>query len=155
LAAVPGRHVHTEGRKLVDVAREWGMAPSETALELLISTRLAVGCVLAQPPTNSAESVAKLLRHPSHMGGSDAIYAGGHPHPRGWGAFAKFLADHVRTAGDWTWSEAENHLASAASDRFNLNRGKVTPQAIADLSLIDPGAVTDRATYDNPRQVAH
>ncbi len=154
LAAVSGRHVDTEGRKLVDVAREWGITPAETALELLISTRLAVGCVFAQPPTNSAESVAMLLRHPSHMGGSDAIYAGGHPHPRGWGAFAKFLADHVRTAGDWTWKEAEHHLATAASNRFSLERGQLAVGAIADIALIDPDNVTDRATYADPRQLA-
>ena len=154
LAAVPGRHAQTEGRKLVDVARAWGMTPSETALELLISTRLAVGCVFAQPPTNSAESVAMLLRHPSHMGGSDAIYAGGHPHPRGWGAFAKFLADHVRAAGDWTWQEAEHHLGTAAGNRFNLERGQLEFCAIADIALIDPDNVTDRATYADPRQPA-
>lgn len=155
LAAVPGKYQDVEGQRLVDLAAQWRVSPAEAAIELLANSALAVGAVFEQPPTNSAESVAQLLRHPSHMGGSDAIYAGGHPHPRGWGAFAKFLADHVRSQGDWTWSEAERHLASASSDRFNLNRGKVAPQAIADLSLIDPDTVTDRATYDAPRRVAH
>ncbi|HLS03666.1 MAG TPA: amidohydrolase family protein [Actinomycetales bacterium] len=154
LAAVPGKYERVEGQKLIDVAAEWDMSPAETALELLRSTRLAVGCVFAQPPTNSAASVAQLLRHEAHMGGSDAIYAGGHPHPRGWGAFAKFLADHVRAAGDWSWEQAEQHLARAAGDRFHLGRGRLKVGSVADVVLIDPDTVADRATYEDPRQTA-
>jgi hypothetical protein len=40
------------------------------------------------------------------MAGSDAVYQGGHPHPRGWGAFARLLGRHVRELGDWTWEQA-------------------------------------------------
>src|SRR5690625_2006068 len=154
LAAVPGKYVHAEGKKLVDVADELGMTPAETALELLASTRLAVGAVFAQPPTNSAESVEMLLRHPAHMGGSDAIYAGGHPHPRGWGAFAKFLAEHVREKGNWTWQDAQRHLSESAGSRFKLDRGVLAVGEVADIALVNPEEVSDPATYDDPRALA-
>ena len=149
----------TEGRTLPDVAARLGLSLAETAVRLLVATRLRASCVFAQPPTNSPESVRAMLRHPAHVGGSDAIYApvggGGRPHPRGWGAFARFLAEHVRTLGDWTWHDAVTHLSARPAARFGLaGRGAVVPGAVADLALVDPDRVRDEATYEDPRRPA-
>ncbi|GII99262.1 N-acyl-D-amino-acid deacylase [Sediminihabitans luteus] len=155
MANVPGEHAWTEGLTLPDVAARLGLAPADAALTLLVSTGLRAGCVFAQPPTNSPDSVRALLRHRAHMGGSDAIYGGGMPHPRGWGAFARFLAEHVRTLGDWTWADAAHHLAAAPAARFGFaGRGTLVPGSVADLSLVDPAAVQDVASYDAPRRPA-
>ncbi|GED09711.1 N-acyl-D-amino-acid deacylase family protein [Cellulosimicrobium cellulans] len=148
-----------EGRTLPDVAARLGMTPAQAAVHLLVATRLRASCVFAQPPTNSPESVRALLRHRAHVGGSDAIYApvggGGRPHPRGWGAFARFLAEHVRTLGDWTWHDAVTHLSTRPAERFALaGRGVVAPGAVADLALVDPDRVRDEATYEDPRRPA-
>lgn len=153
MASVPGEHVWAEGLSLVEVARRLALSPADTAVELLVSTGLRAGCVFAQPPTNSAASVLALSTHPAQMGGSDAIYAGGRPHPRGWGAFARMLAQ-VRS-GDWTWSEAQHHLSTAAARRFGLaGRGSLEVGSVADVALVDPGTVRDLATYDEPRRLA-
>ncbi|WPF83162.1 amidohydrolase family protein [Sanguibacter sp. 4.1] len=153
MASVPGEHVWAEGLSLVEVARRLNLSPADTAVELLVSTGLRAGCVFAQPPTNSAASVLALSTHPAQMGGSDAIYAGGRPHPRGWGAFARMLAQ-VRS-GDWTWSEAQHHLSTAAARRFGLaGRGSLEVGSVADVALVDPGTVRDLATYDEPRRLA-
>ena len=144
-----------EGMTVPDVAARLGLTPAEAAVHLLVATRLRASCVFAQPPTNSPESVRALLRHGAHVGGSDAIYAGGRPHPRGWGAFARFLAEHVRTLGDWTWHDAVTHLSTRPAERFALTgRGVVTPGAVADLALVDPDRVRDEATYEDPRRPA-
>ncbi|QJW36053.1 N-acyl-D-amino-acid deacylase family protein [Cellulosimicrobium protaetiae] len=144
-----------EGMTLPDVAARLGLAPAEAAVRLLVATHLRASCVFAQPPTNSPESVRALLRHDAHVGGSDAIYAGGRPHPRGWGAFARFLAEHVRTLGDWTWHDALTHLSTRPAARFALaGRGVVVPGAVADLALVDPDRVRDEATYEDPRRPA-
>jgi N-acyl-D-amino-acid deacylase len=149
----------TEGMTLPDVAARLGLSPADAAVHLLVATRLRASCVFAQPPTNSPESVRALLRHRAHVGGSDAIYApvggGGRPHPRGWGAFARFLAEHVRTLGDWTWHDAVTHLSTRPAARFALTgRGVVAPGAVADLALVDPDQVRDEATYEDPRRPA-
>ncbi|SDC92587.1 N-acyl-D-amino-acid deacylase [Sanguibacter gelidistatuariae] len=155
MAAVPGELNWTEGMTLPDVAARLGLSPADAAVELLVSTGLRAGCVFAQPPTNSPESVRTLLRHGAHMGGSDAIYAGGRPHPRGWGAFARFLSEHVRDLGDWTWADAQDHLSTAAARRFGFtDRGQLLPGMAADVVLVDPDRVRDEATYENPRQLA-
>jgi N-acyl-D-amino-acid deacylase len=96
-----------------------------------------------------------LLRHPAHMGGSDGIYRGGHPHPRGWGTFARLLGRHVRDLGDWTWEQAALHLAGHPARRFRLHgRGLLLPGYAADVVVVDPVAVADQATYQTPRELA-
>jgi N-acyl-D-amino-acid deacylase len=143
----------TEGLRLSDAAAKAGLAPADLALELLLVE--GVGCIFDQPPTNSEESVRALLRHPAHMAGSDGIYRGGHPHPRGYGAFARLLARHVRELGDWTWPEAVVHLAARPAARFGLtDRGGIRVGKVADLIVLDPATVADRATYDSPRDLA-
>ena len=43
------------------------------------------------------------MRHPAHVVGSDGILVGGQPHPRGWGAHARFLSHYVRDLGLLSW----------------------------------------------------
>lgn len=150
-ASVPGPLAWAEGLTLPDAAARLGLSPADAVVELLVTTGLRASCVFEQPPTNSAESVRALANHPAHLGGSDAIYSGGRPHPRGWGAFARFLAEHVGS-GDWTWHDAAEHLAGRAARRFGLaGRGASAPGSVADVVLVDPGAVRDLATYEEPR----
>jgi N-acyl-D-amino-acid deacylase len=144
-----------EGLPLVAVADRSGGTPAETCVALLRDTRLEAGCVFGQPPTSSEESVRALLRHPAHMGGSDGIYLGGHPHPRGWGAFARVLGRHVRELGDLSWPEAIVHLAAHPARRFRFtDRGLLRVGAAADVALIDGDAMREVASYEQPRRPA-
>ncbi len=146
-----------EGMGMVAAAERAQMEPAEFCRRLLIDTRLEAGVVSARPDEGPAgeESVRRILRHPSHTGGSDGIYVGGHPHPRGWGAFARFLGRHVRELGDWSWEQAVVHLASHPARRFGLDdRGLVRPGCVADLIVFDPVTVADLATYAAPRTPA-
>ncbi|TMR88071.1 N-acyl-D-amino-acid deacylase family protein, partial [Nonomuraea basaltis] len=118
----------TEGLSMVAAAERAGVEPAELCRRLLTETRLEAGAVTARPDEGpeGEESVRRMLRHPSHTGGSDGIYVGGHPHPRGFGAFARFLGRHVRELGDWTWEQAVVHLAAHPARQFGLaDRGLV------------------------------
>jgi N-acyl-D-amino-acid deacylase len=130
----------SEGLTMVEAAERAGQKPAEFCRRLLIETELEAGCVSARPDEGpeGEDSVRRMLRHPSHTGGSDGIYVGGHPHPRGFGAFARFLGRHVRELGDWSWPEAIVHLASHPARRFGLDdRGLVRSGFAADLVVID------------------
>jgi N-acyl-D-amino-acid deacylase len=151
-----------EGMALPDAARQAGRKPAAFCRDVLVATRLEAGCVFGFPAdgpgtedSGPEQSMRALLRHPAQMGGSDGIYRGGHPHPRGWGAFARLLGRHVRDLGDWTWEQAALHLAGHPSRRFRLpGRGLLRPGQAADIVVVDPVTVADRATYENPRQPA-
>jgi N-acyl-D-amino-acid deacylase len=146
-----------EGLTMVAAAERAGVEPAEFCRRLLTETRLEAGVVSARPDEGpeGEESVRRMLRHPSHTGGSDGIYVGGHPHPRGFGAFARFLGRHVRELGDWTWEQAVVHLASHPARRFGLaDRGLLRGGFVADVVVIDPVTVADQATYAAPRTLA-
>lgn len=152
-ASAPGLE-WAEGMTLPDVAARLGRSAPDTVVEVLTTTALRASCVFAQPPTNSPESVRTLAGYEGHLAGSDAIYWGGRPHPRGWGAFARLLDEHVRR-GSWSWWDAAEHLSARAARRFALaDRGEIAAGAVADIALVDPGKVRDEATYDAPRTPA-
>jgi N-acyl-D-amino-acid deacylase len=145
-----------EGRTLPEAAEAAGSDPADFLCDLLVACDLRVSCVFLQPPTNTDQDVRALLRHPAHMVGSDGVFRGRFPHPRGWGAFARLLGVHTRELGDYTWGEAGLHLAGHPARRFGLDgRGILRPGMAADVVALDPATVTDVATYENPRRPAH
>ena len=129
-----------EGLTLARAAAVAGREPGEFGLALIASSGLAVSAVLTVPHQRPTSDQAEIFRHPGHLGSSDGIYLGGHPHPRGWGTFARYLGRHVRERGDYTWSQAAAHLAGRTAARHGLaDRGRITVGAAADLIVVDSG----------------
>ena len=155
MAAVPGEMQWAEGLSLPEVAACLERSVPETVLDLLVSSGLRASAVFRQPPTNTPASVRRLLDHPRHMAGSDAIYHGGRPHPRGWGAFARILQLGIHELGGWGPADVVEHLSARAARLFRLpGRGHLEAGAVADVVLVDPAAVRDRADYADPRRPA-
>jgi N-acyl-D-amino-acid deacylase len=145
---------HLEGQTLGQAAAAAGLELGALVCELLAASGMAVGCV-APHVGRTQEDVCQLLRHPAMMAGSDGIFVGGCPHPRGWGCFARYLGHHVRGDRTWPLEQAVQHLAAHAARRFGLNdRGLLRPGMAADVVVFDPTEVGDRATYDDPRRLA-
>ncbi len=143
-----------EGHTVAAACERSGLAFGELICEVLLASDLAVGAIVPSPGGDDTDLRA-MVRDDRHMGCSDAIYLGGHPHPRGWGAFARFLGHHTRDLGDWTWPQAAWHLAGHPAQRFQLaGRGVLAEGAVADIVAVDPATVGDLATYDNPCQLA-
>ena len=137
------------GRALTDSAQEAGKSPFDRYCDVLIETRLDVACLAM---IGNEENVQAILRHPGHMVGSDGILVGEHPHPRGWGSHARFLAHYTRDLQLLTWEEAIRKMTSAPTRRIGcLDRGILRPGFAADLVVFDPDQISDTATYDNPR----
>src|SRR5258705_7227355 len=92
-----------EGLSLAQIARQSGIAPVDTLMNLLLDQKCTVGMVSF---TQSLENVAKVIQHPSLMIGSDSIplFEGdgdkpGKPHPRTYGTFPPVLGEHARERG--------------------------------------------------------
>lgn len=148
-------HQWAPGLTLAEIARRQGTDAVDAALDLLLAARLDVNVVMAVQDQRPAEDLGRLFAHPGHLGGSDGIFVGAHPHPRARGTFAAFLATYVRERGDLSWAEAVQHLSTSAADLFALgDRGRLRPGAIADLALVAPEQVRDVATYDAPLALA-
>ena len=122
--------------------------------DLLVATNLAAGCVVRHFLARQESDIPKLMRHPLMMGGSDGIYVGGKPHPRGTGCFARYLGHHVR-AGDWTLEEAVMKCSYHTARRFGLrDRGLLRAGMAADVVVFDPDRIADRSTYDDGKALA-
>jgi N-acyl-D-amino-acid deacylase len=148
-----------EGLTLAEAARAAGKAAGraglmEFACDVLLASGLAVGCVVPHRARGEAD-VRSLMRHPVMLGGSDGIFTGGHPHPRGYGCFARYLGPYVRDTLTWTLEEAVQHLAGQPARRLGLSdRGLIRPGLAADLVVFDPARIADRATYERGREPA-
>lgn len=143
------------GLTIAEASRRSGLDRDTFVLEILSASALAVSAVMPLPPGRSVEDLAVLIQHEGHMLGTDGIYVGSHPHPRGWGSFTRLLARHVRDRADLGWAQASAHLSAAPATRFRLGRrGLLQPGYVADIAVVDPGAVADKATYDEPRSLA-
>lgn len=144
-----------EGLKVREAAQRSGRSVCDFICDVLLASGLAVGVVAYRGGDRTEEDVRAILRHPAHMAGSDGIFLGGSPHPRGWGAFARYLGYHTRTLGDYDWSEAVTHLSAHAARRYRLtDRGLLRPGYAADIAIYDPLAVIDRSTYAAGRTLA-
>lgn len=141
-----------EGMTLLEAARQAGAPPGELVCELVSASASGAGCVFGQPPTNTPGDIRAHLRHEAQMVGSDGIYLGARPHPRGWGSFARVLGRHTRELGDLAWGQAISHLAGHPARRFSLaGRGLLRPGSVADVVVLDPATVGDNAGYAQPR----
>lgn len=144
-----------QGRTVAEAAVAAGLDAAEFGLRLIADSQLAVSAVFRVPLQRPVAELARIFTHEAHLGGSDGIYLGGHPHPRGWGAFARFLGRHVRERADYSWATAAVHLSSRTAARHGLaDRGRIAPGYVADVLVLDPATVADRADYDHPREPA-
>jgi len=76
-------------------------------------------------------------------------------HPRGYGAFPRFLGRYVRERKVMPLEEAVHRMTSLAAEHMGIkDRGRITPGMFADLVLFDPATVIDRATPQEPHLVS-
>jgi N-acyl-D-amino-acid deacylase len=155
--AGPDGHVGLDryaGLSVAEAAARDGRPPGEWVLDLLVRADLNVGAHLDRP-TLAAQDLDWLLADRRFAAGSDGIYQGQHPHPRGYGAFARlaghFLADDAGAA----YQRIARHLAAHAADAYGLaDRGRLAPGLAADICVIAPGGLIERASDADPRQTA-
>ena len=77
----------------------------------------------------------------------------GHPHPRSFGTFPRLLGVYVRERGLLRLEDAVRKMTSLSAAKVGLfDRGLIREGCFADITLFDPAAVIDRATYLEPFQ---
>lgn len=156
LGHVPApEYAWSAGHTLSEAAERAQKDVIDFTLDLLIACRLQVNAVMGVRYERGAGDLGPIFSHPGHLGGSDGIFVGAHPHPRAHGTFARYLREYVREESYWTWPEAAAHLSTGPASRYALGkRGRIEVGWVADLIVVDPASVTDRATYRQPNQLS-
>jgi N-acyl-D-amino-acid deacylase len=145
------------GKTLADVAAERGIAPAETAMDLVVEDGTRVGVAYF---TMSEDNVRREIALPwvSFCSDSDAPSAEGRflewsNHPRAYGTFARLLGKYVREGRVIPLEEAIRRLTSLPARNLRLERrGLLERGYFADVVVFDPDRIEDHATYDEPHR---
>jgi N-acyl-D-amino-acid deacylase len=154
LGCLPAGGARLAGLPVTEAARRSGRPAGEWLLDLLVSSRLQVGGHLDRPALTDAD-LDWLASDERFCAGSDGIYQGQHPHPRGFGAFARLAEQYLAEGVDTGAQRLARHLAANAADAYGLaRRGRLAPGMAADVCVIGPGGMRALASYDEPRVTA-
>ena len=147
-----------EGLSVPTLAERSGKSFGEVTIDLLLENDLEVG-FWGVPPGDIndwrqvSRDAVELLSRTDYMVGSDSIHVGGHPHPRAWGTFPRFLGRLRRQFPIMSLESMVQRMTDNAARRFGLTgRGRLEQGYFADVVVFDADRIIDTATYDDPRQ---
>ncbi len=154
LSSLPEQLADHAGRTITEVAADAGKPPGEWTLELLADAALQVGGHLDRPELTEAR-IRAIVTHQRHCAGSDGIYLGQRPHPRAYGTFARLTDYYVDSSGGTDYQLLVRHLSTNAADAYRLDqRGRLAPGKAADICVLAPPGLIERASFDDPCQLA-
>jgi N-acyl-D-amino-acid deacylase len=154
LGCLPASAAEFAGLPVTEAAARCSRPAGEWVLDLLAEAGLGVGGHLERPTLTDGD-LAALASAERHCAGSDGIYQGQHPHPRGYAAFASLAGHYLAGGREDGYQRAVRHLSANAADVYGLrNRGRLAPGMAADICVIGPGGLTARASYGAPRELA-
>lgn len=142
-----------EGLKLSKIAADRNATPADVAVDIVEKGGASVVSF-----NMSANDIDAIMREPYTMSSSDGglvAMGEGKPHPRNNGAFARKLAAYVRDRHIVSLEFAIRSMTSLPALVFGIkDRGTIREGAWGDLVVFDPATIQDRATYENPHQLA-
>lgn len=141
------------GKSMAQAAEEAHMTESALFCRLVAGNQGRVGVIVM---SMAQEDVDRVLCLPYVSLISDSLYGGGGmPHPRLYGSFPKFLREYVGEKKLLSFGEAVKKMTGLPAKRLGLNhRGTIEAGNYADLLLFQPDRFTDRATWENPKQLS-
>lgn len=148
-----------QGHTLAEVAADRGQDPVDTALDILASERTSVFTAFH---SMSEDNLRRQLAVPWVGVCSDAASIApvgrsldSPTHPRAYGSFARILGHYTRELGVLSLPDAVRKMTSLPASTFGLgDRGVLEPGYAADLVVLDPDLVADRATFADPHQLS-
>lgn len=146
-----------EGVRLSDIAARRGTDWVNAVIELTLEEEDGLGGIFF---IASEENLTLQMRQPwmkfgTDAGGQDPERARGMTHPRAYGNYPRILGRYVRDQGVMSLEDAIRKMTSAVATRLSIaDRGLLREGMFADVVVFDPATIIDRATYEQPHQVA-
>jgi N-acyl-D-amino-acid deacylase len=140
---------HYEGRRIGDIARERNKPLHDAMIDLLIEEETAVSAIAH---VMSEDDVRTVMSHPRTMIGTDGFpLKDGKAHPRTYGTYPRVLEHYVGRLKLFSLEEAIYRMTGLVAEKLGMtDRGVLREGAAADLVVLDPLRVKDRATFKDP-----
>lgn len=146
-----------EGKRLSEIAQAMGTSWQDAIIDILLAGDSPGRVTFSMDEAN----VAMQIRKPWMMIGTDAEAWNpadslqGLTHPRAYGSYPRILGRYVREQKLLTLEDAVRKMTSLPADRLGLReRGQLRAGFFADIVVLDPNTIIDRATYDKPHQLS-
>lgn len=141
-----------EGRSIPEIAAGTNRNLIDVVIDILIETRLSC-TVLVFHTYRTEQDIRQIMYHPLQMFCTDAIYYGGHPHPRVYGTYPKVLSEYVNNPSKLTIEGAIRKMTSIPAQRFSIkDRGKIKRDMVADIVVFDSENISSTASFESPIQ---
>jgi N-acyl-D-amino-acid deacylase len=148
-----------QGMTLAQVAAQRGKDAVETLMDLLAEDESRIGTIYF---LMSEDNVRKLIPLPWVSFGCDeasqapeGVFLKSLPHPRAYGNFARLLGKYVREEKLLPLEAAIHKLTALPAGNLGLDRrGLLKDGYFADVIVLDPATIADKATYAKPHQYA-
>jgi len=147
------------GKTLDEVAKGWKKSPEDTLMDFVLADNAQTGAIYFMA---GEEDLRTGLSQPWTSIGLDAgemsldgpIYEA-HTHPRAMGSMPRFLGHFVRDEHLMTLETAIRKITSLPAQREHLEgRGLLKPGFFADITIFDPAAIIDHATFTIPDRLS-
>jgi len=147
-----------EGKTMDVIAKEMKENDVFDALwKLILAEEVTPGMIIFSMDEGD---IKRIMASPYQMVGTDASsvcnsgpFGLGKPHPRHFGTYPRVLGKYVREEGVMRLEEAIRKMTSFPAQRFGiLDRGILRPGMYADITILDPVTVIDKATFEDPHQ---
>ena len=138
-----------DGKTIAEIAKMRGSDPVTTLTELLRADLKAASPSPMLGFAMDERDIESMMAWPHTVIGSDGELAG--PHPRGYGAFTRYLGHYIRARSVLSLEEGIRRITSLSARQAGIvDRGAIEVGNHADLVLFDADRVIDRATYEKP-----
>jgi N-acyl-D-aspartate/D-glutamate deacylase len=147
-----------EGQRLSAIANAMGKHWTDALFDIVLAEKGRVGAIFhmmteANLPLQMQQPWMKWGTDADGMDPDSAL--GLLAHPRAYGNYPRLLGRYVRDQHVLSWEEAIRKGTSAVANRLSIrDRGTLRPGAYADVIVINPETVIDKATYEKPHQLS-
>ncbi|MEM7353463.1 MAG: amidohydrolase family protein, partial [Acidobacteriota bacterium] len=152
--SVPG----AQGRSVAEIAADRGTEPAEMVVDLLLADPdawIVYHCIAEADMDAAILWPDSIVCSDSWSHPINAPNQFGNPHPRTFGAFTRFLERYALSEERLPFGHAIRKITSYPAHWLRLpQRGRIAEGCFADLVLLDPSRVKEKATFADPRQTS-
>jgi N-acyl-D-amino-acid deacylase len=144
-----------EGMTLEEIGKQMNKDPRDAAMDIAIADRgnsaVVISIMQEDDVRLAVSSPIVTFGSDSEEQAEDGPLSKSKAHPRAFGTFPRVLAEYARDQHTMRMEEAVRKMTSLAASRVGLtDRGILRPGMFADITIFDPNAIKDTATFNEP-----